>query len=271
MKLTVSNIAWSAPLDAEAADLLQSMNLHAIEVAPTRLWPAWEGATLSAGEAFRQSLRHGQFSIPSLQAILFAKPAAKLFGTEAERASLVEHLRFCADLANALGATSLVFGAPKNRDRGSLSWDAAFQSARDLFVQVGPYYESRNVYLCLEANPPQYGCNFITDSKQAGELVRAVDSPGFRLHLDTACMLLAGEDIPAAIRANYDLVQHFHISEPNLGTFDAPVIDHAAVANCLHSLGYAHWLSLEMREAAEPMRALAEALRYVTATYGVGS
>jgi D-psicose/D-tagatose/L-ribulose 3-epimerase len=271
MKLTVSNIAWSAHLDGEAAELLQSINLHAIEVAPTRLWPDWEGATLSAAEAFRQNLSERQFSIPSLQAILFAKPAAKLFGTEAERASLVEHLHFCADLASALGATSLVFGAPKSRDRGSLSCDAAFESARDIFVQVGPYYKSKNVYLCLEANPPQYGCSFITDSKQAGELVRAVDSPGFRLHLDTACMLLAGEDIPAAIRANYDLVQHFHISEPDLGSFHAPAVDHAAVAACLHSLGYAHWLSLEMREAAEPMPALAEALRFVTATYGIGS
>ena len=136
----------------------------------------------------------------ALQAILFGKPEYKLLGSETEREGLVNHLRLCAEIAEALGARSLVFGGPKNRELNGHSEDAAFGLARECFSAVAPDYEKRGVSLCLEANPPQYGCQFLTDSAQAARMVRAVDSPGLRLHLDTACMYLAGEDLPAAMR-----------------------------------------------------------------------
>ncbi len=270
MKLTVSNIAWSAALDQEAYSTLRRSGIQALEIAPTRLWPDWQGATPDAAQFLQQKFREDGFTVPSLQAILFAKPDCKLFGTEAERQNLLTHLLLCADLAAGLGATRLVFGAPKNRDRGELSMSAAFSQAAELFRKAAPYYTAREVCLCLEANPPQYGCNFITNSNEAAALVREVDSPGFRLHLDTACMFLAGEDIPAALESHRDILRHFHVSEPNLGSFDQPVIDHASVAAALASASYDGWLSLEMREGEQPVTALSEAVQFVQSTYGRG-
>ncbi|HEX4169804.1 MAG TPA: TIM barrel protein, partial [Bryobacteraceae bacterium] len=167
MKLAVSNIAWAPARDREVFDSLQRLGVHALEVAPTRLWPDWQGATPAAARPFRRTLTDAGFQVPSLQAILFAKPDCKLFGTETERVNLVNHLRLCADLAVQIGAVSLVFGAPKNRARGELSPSDAFSSAAELFREVSRYYASQNVCLCLEANPPQYGCTFITNSQEA--------------------------------------------------------------------------------------------------------
>jgi sugar phosphate isomerase/epimerase len=270
VKLAVSNIAWSSTLESDAIHALQSLGVTAVELAPTRPWPDWVGASVENAAILQKDYSARGIAIPSMQAILFGKPNCKLFGTDSERVDLVEHLRFCADLAAALGAHSLVFGAPKNRDLGDLTPDVAFDSARETFAEAAGYYHSNGVCLCLEANPPQYGCTFITNSRDAGRLVRAVDSAGFRLHLDSACMYLAGEDLSTAIEASQDILQHFHASEPNLGTFHAPVVDHASAAHALRSIGYSNWISLEMREAEQPIAALQEAIRLVSATYDLG-
>ena len=271
MKLAVSNIAWSSPFDAEALPALRALGVAALELAPTRPWPEWEGASVRNAVPVREKYAAAGFSIPAMQAILFGKPECKLFGTDSQLAALVEHLRFCADLAVVFGAHNLVFGGPKNRDLNGLTPSKAFDCARELFVEVAGYYHSQGVCLCLEANPKQYGCTFITNSADAARLVRAVDSAGFRLHLDTACLLMAGEDIPAAIHAHHDILQHFHASEPNLGKFHAPVANHAGAAHALRAVGYSNWVSLEMREAEKPVLALQEAVRFVAGTYALGS
>jgi sugar phosphate isomerase/epimerase len=268
LKLAVSNIAWPVAADAEALAIFERLGIDAIEIAPTRIWPDWKEASPQAADTVAAKWQSNGLRVAALQAILFGKPEYKLLGTEYEREALSNHLRFCAELAAALGARSLVFGAPKNRELNGLSPEMAFGMARECFAAVGPDFARLDVCLCLEANPPQYGCQFMTDSSEAARMVRAVDSPGVRLHLDTACMYLAGEDIPTAIRNSFDILSHFHVSEPFLGSMDSPVIDHALAAGTLGELKYSGSVSLEMREAPEPIAALDRAVGFLVNTYG---
>ena len=268
MKLAISNIAWPLAAEGEALELFQRAGVTGIEVAPTRLWPDWQGASAPAAQAYSKILAAQGFSVPALQAILFAKPQLQLFGIKASRQQLSDHLRSVADLASALGATSLVFGAPKNRLLNDLTPEIGFAIARDFFSSLAPYYEECGVCLCLEANPPQYACTFVTNSSEAARLVRAVDSPGFGLHLDTACMSLAGEDFSTAIGNNLDILRHFHVSEPFLNPFATPQIDHAQVAAILRGARYSGWVSLEMRETAQPAHDVAQAAGFLAHTYG---
>ena len=83
-------------------------------------------------------------------------------------------------------------------------------------------------------------------------------------------MFLAGENIPESLREHQDILQHFHVSEPNLGAFHQPLIDHRSVAAALRSLSYGGWISLEMREAEQPVAALTEAVQFVQNTYDGG-
>ena len=172
-----------------------------------------------------------------------------------------------ADLAASLGAKPMVFGSPKNRDPGTRPPAAAFAEAKEFFYTIGSYCEKIGVTLCLEANPTQYGCNFITNAAQAAELVRAVNSPGFRLHLDTACMFLAGDDIAKTIADNHDILMHFHVSEPNLGSFAQPQSPHAVAALALKKIGYLGYVSIEMLNKANTLQPITEALDYVQRTY----
>ncbi len=268
MKLSVSNIAWPAELDDTVLPWLASSGIGAIEVAPTRVWPNWEGIDAQSVSRFRRRVEAEGLVISSLQSILFQRPELKLFGSVADRVAMREHLCRCADLAADLGASCLVFGSPKNRSRGTLPEEEAFAIAAGFFAQVGEDYAGRGVRLGFEANPSDYQCDFATESGTASRLVRAVASPGVALHLDTACLHLAAEDTAQAIARNADILCHFHASEPNLGGFSAPVSAHAEAAQALGRTGYGGWVALEMRAGDPPLPALREAVDFVRRTYG---
>jgi D-psicose/D-tagatose/L-ribulose 3-epimerase len=274
--LAFSNIAWPPAAEDEVLSVLSAAKIAGIEVAPTRLWPDWTGSSQAAAATYAQALAAKGFAIPALQAILFGKPELQLLGSDPERDQLSNHLQHVADLAVALGAKSLVFGAPKNRQLGERNLQSALQTAREFFRHVARHYERLGICLCLEANPAQYGCTFITDASAAAQLVRAVDSPGFGLHLDTACMSLAGDDISAAITKNIDILHHFHVSEPFLGRFSEPKIDHAQVAAILRGAKYRGWISLEMRATDSPIQEVQtndvrQAASFLARTYALES
>lgn len=267
MRLAVSNIAWPVKLEDQALSILEGASIEGVEIAPTRLWPEWRNVEPHEGRRVASRLAEHGLSVPALQAILFGKPECELFGSDAQRQKLKHHLLFCADLAVQFGAPSLVFGAPKNRELKGKSLESAFDIAVQFFSSVAPEYAQRGVRLCMEANPTQYGCEFATRSSEAARLVRAVDSAGFRLHLDTACMLLAAEDVAAAVKANFDIVGHFHVSQPFLGSFDTPALNHSEVAETLRAIGYDGWISLEMRETEPYLANLRQAVRFLKETY----
>jgi D-psicose/D-tagatose/L-ribulose 3-epimerase len=271
VRLAASNIAWPVDEEIEAFATLKHFGFDAIEVAPTSIWPEWQGATLTAARAYRRYVESNGLKISSLQAILFQKPELRLFGSHQERENLALHLRYCADLAAELGATAVVFGAPKNRDRGTLSEIDALAQATDFFSRLAPYYADRDTQIVFEANPASYGCNFVTESSAAARLVRAVGPEGFALHLDTACMSLAAENAVCAIPAVADILRHFHASEPNLGDFANPSIDHRGAASALAQSGYQGYVALEMREGNPAIPALKQALAFVAACYALSN
>jgi D-psicose/D-tagatose/L-ribulose 3-epimerase len=249
--------------------VLRDAGITALEIAPTRLWPEWTGASAVAATAAARQFAQSGFSISSFQAILFGKPECRLFGSEKERQLLFDHLALCADLAAALGASRIVLGAPKNRDLCGKSETAAFHMAREFFRAAGCCFARKGLCLCLEPNPRQYGCQFVTNSSEASRLVCAVASPGFGLHLDTGCMFLAGEDPVEAVRAQAAILCHVHVSEPFLAPL-TPQPLYEKVFRTLDEVGYSGWVTLEMRPTPEPITTLLEAVNIFVASSAGG-
>ena len=252
MRFAFSNIAWSPPEDPAVIALLRDNGITGIEVAPTKLWPDWVGATPAAARTIKARLADAGFEVPALQAVLFGRPTARLFGPEGVD-EFVAHLRAVATLAAAFGARAIVLGAPKQRARGALSHDEATARAVPVLRGLAQAFADAGCCLCIEPNPVDYGCDFITDARQGAALVRAVDHPGFGLHLDAAGMFLAGDDLTALWPELGTLVRHYHISEPQLGGFAAPRVPHARNLATLRQAGYAGWCSVEMRESDVPL------------------
>jgi len=245
MKLSISNIGWEQHDDPAVMAGLARLGVQGIEVAPTKIWPEWQGAEAGAAVRYREKLAAAGFDIPAMQAILFGRPELQLFVSRTHGAFL-DHMRRVADLAAALGAGVLVFGAPKNRRRGQLSMGAAMDMAADFFRRAGEICYRRGCCLGLEHNPVEYGCDFITNVADARELVDRVDHPGFRLHLDSAGVHMCDGDF-AGVIATAGRFVHFHISEPMLEPVAGGVVDHDAAASALRALGYDAWVSIEMK------------------------
>lgn len=246
MKLAVSNIAWPAGADDRAVDVLRQHGVTGVELAPTKVWPNPTAATPAEIGRVRDWWESRGIRVVAFQALLFGKPDLVLFGSEAARDALAEHLDGIFRLAATVGAGPLVFGSPKNRLVGTMRVDEARRIAVDFFRRVGELAAKRGATLVLEANPPAYGCDFVTRFGEAADLVRAVDSPGFALHLDTGGMTLTGDTVADAGGL---VPAHYHISEPNLAPVGSDAsVPHATIVRDVRAIGYDGWFSIEMRE-----------------------
>ncbi len=249
MKLAISNIAWSREQDAAVAELLKEAGIGGIEIAPTKIWPNPLAATDAEIDEYRQFWSEREIAIVAAQALLFGKPELTIFETASTREQTIEYLAGIVRICARLGAGSLVFGSPKNRRVGTMPADEGSRIAVEFFTRLGEIAANAGTCVVMEANPPIYGADFITYAAEAIALVHRVNHPGFQLHLDTGCVTLAGDSIPATFDEAFPLLRHFHVSEPNL---DAPgtsgTVDHAVFAEQLRERRYMGWVSLEMRE-----------------------
>lgn len=264
-QLAVSNIAWSQHDDPELLTALRENGVAGIEVAPTKIWPAWQGVTPQSVNDYRRFMDDQGFCVPSMQALVYGKPELTVFGDGAE--GLIEHMKLIADIGAGLGATKLVFGAPKNRRREDLDLEQARAIATDVFRKIADICADREVVFCLEPNPSDYHCDFINNAAEGLAMVTRVDSPGFALHLDAAGMFLAKDNAQQAVADASSRISHFHASEPFLGHFADPQSDHRGAAAGLREIDYRGWVSIEMRATETPLASVLEAVNHVKQVY----
>ena len=271
MKIALSNIAWDRAEDADVARLMQQHGVTGLDVAPGKLFVDPLHAADADITAYVDFWKPYGVQIVGMQSMLYGHLELKLFESAEARQQMAEYLRAIIALAGKLGVGPMVFGSPKNRQRGDMDPQTAFDIAATFFHEMAEVAQAHDTVLCLEPNPPHYNCDFLTTTAEALPLVQAVNHPGLRLHLDTAIMTMNGEDIAGALRSARDWLAHFHISEPQLGAVQAGgAVDHAHVAAQLRAIGYEGWVSIEMRGGwTQPdADSVAAALAFVTETYG---
>jgi sugar phosphate isomerase/epimerase len=271
MKLAISNLAWDSAHESAIAALMQSYGVTGVEIAPTKVWDEPLEATDSEIESYAEFWSGFGIQIVALQSLLFNKPDLQLFLGDDSRSEMRNYLGGIIELASKLGARILVFGSPKNRTRGDIDGATADKIATPFFRAIGDYARHYDVTFCIEPNPVQYGCDWITTSAEGTRLVDSVGSQGFGLHLDAAAMTLSREDPETAIPRAINALRHFHISQPNLkpvGSSPSPGSDHSRFAKSLKAARYDGWMSIEMLPAAAPLDAIAAAFRESMRIYG---
>lgn len=216
MRLAFSNIAWDVAEDAVVAELLRSRGFDAIDIAPGKYFPQPAAATDSEVRAVKRTWADRGFEITGMQALLFGTSGLNVFGERASQQAMLDHLRAVCRVGGVLGATRIVFGAPKNRDRTGLTDEEAMAVASDFFRRVAHLAAAEGVVFCLEPNPIAYGANFMTNTAETAAVVRAVDHPALRMQLDTGALALNDEDAEAVLSAHAGIIGHVHASEPQL-------------------------------------------------------
>jgi sugar phosphate isomerase/epimerase len=176
-------------------------------------------------------------------------------------ASYLEDLgRLCRDL----GGSIMVFGSPKQRDvPPGVTQQQALQFAAEVFRCALPTLAKLDVVLALEPLGPVDG-NFLNTAAQARELMRRVDHPNCRLHLDVKAMASESIPIPELIRSHADVLAHFHANDANLQGPGFGTIDFVPILAALRSVGYSGWVSVEVFDYSPGVERLArESINYL--------
>lgn len=243
MKLSISNIAWSANEDKQMYEYLSAKGFSGLEIAPTRIFQSNPYSNLPAAKTFSNHLKTTYtLVVSSMQSIWYGKNE-KIFGSPFERRILTDYTRMAIDFAAVIGCHNLVMGCPKNRIISDMQQYAV---AVDFFQELGDYACWNGTVLSIEANPVIYGTNFINRTDQAFELARTVNSQGFKVNLDLGTMVYNNEDF-TSIYDNISLVNHVHISEPELACIKRRPI-HQDLASILQQTGYSKFISVEMKD-----------------------
>lgn len=267
MHLSFSHIAWQPESEADALAFLKDRGISEIEVAPIRTFGDPLSATESSVRERAEWYRGHGFDIVSFQALLFGTEGLELFGSSDSRQRMKEVLIAVGRIAGWVGVGPMVFGSPKNRLKGGLSHAEAIIHATEFFKEIGDACAEAGSCLVIEANPEAYGADFCTRLEQAAELVTAVNSPGFGLHVDAGGMALSGETFEPILSQAASFVRHVHASQPNLASFAEPDPVHNRIARILRETEYNGNIAIEMRAQPEGLGAVEQALAEVKRIY----
>ena len=233
MRIAISNIAWDVSEDEQVASLLHKYGIDAIDIAPGKYFAKPTLASSSEITQVREWWASRGIAITGMQALLFGTSGLNLFASKETQAAMLDHLDAVCRIGSGLGATKLVFGSPKNRDRSALSDEEVLSVAITFFRSLGNIASHYGVEVCLEPNPPCYGANFMINGVETANIVIGVSHPSIRLQLDTGALTINNEDLRQVIKEYATIIGHVHASEPNLVPLGSGGTDHASVASGL--------------------------------------
>ncbi len=246
MRLAISNIAWDTSEDEEVAKLLTRYSVDAIDIAPGKYFPEPARATDEDIAGVKQWWAERGIEVTGMQALLFGTVGLNVFGSPEVQDTMLLHLAAVCRIAAGLGASRLVFGSPKNRNRSGLSDEQVGEIAIPFFRRLGDIAQSYGVMVCLEPNPPCYGANFMTTSAETARVVEQVAHRSIQMQLDTGALAINGEDPATVLQNSSALIGHIHASEPDLVPLGDSSADHAKVAAALAHYLPNHVVTIEM-------------------------
>lgn len=267
MTLSISNIAWERSDDEAVAALLLRTGVNMIDVAPSKYFGDFSTATEQSINAVRTWWHDRGIRIIGMQSLLYGTQGLNVFGDRDVQARLLAHLRHVFRIAEHLGADRLVFGSPRNRDRGELDITQANEVAASFFTLAGDAAEQHGLTLCLEPNPSRYGSNFMTDTISTAMVVEMVAHPRIRMQWDTGATFVNREPIEQLLARYSPLIGHIHLSEPDLLPVGSVHSDHERMASALkkHSAGYP--FTLEMLPPADGLQGIEASLQQAIRHY----
>ncbi len=246
---------------AEVAAVAAKLGYHGIEIAPFTLAPSATRVTAAQRKETRQVIAdHG------LQCVglhwLFAGPQG-LHMTTPEQATWQrtrDYLAALLELCSDLGGKVLVLGSPKQRSvPENQTQDGAWERAIDLLSSVLQKAGNLGLTICLEPLSP-VETDFINTVAEGMKMVREINHPSFKIHLDVKAMCSEGKGsptrncalgvprpVPEIIRSvTAGDIGHFHVNDPNLYGPGMGDVDYAPIAEAIRDIGYDRWLSVEV-------------------------
>ena len=241
MKLSVSNIAWEYSNKDQALEILKKYNIKYIDIAPTLLTENKNINDINS-KNIKNYYNNFNIKIVGMQSLLYPFPDISLFDGEYNKNLLLNYLDDIFLLAKKLNIKNLIFGSPKNRLIKNID-SYSIENSLLIFKEISERAKKYSCIICLEANPKEYGCNFITNTTEAIDFIKKINSNNFKLNLDISTVILNKENIENIFKNNLNIIQHVHISSPYIK--DIINLDNEFISFILKKYNYKKIVTME--------------------------
>ena len=235
---------------ARICDYLAELGYEGVEAAPFTFEQSVFDISAEQRAGARQAAANAGIEIIGLHWLLVGPDGLHLTDPDqAVRQRTTDYLRGLIALGHDMNAPYLIFGSPNQRNlRDGVSYEQGMAYAADVFRSVCDEAQQAGTIIGIEPLAPPL-CKFITNAAEGADLVRRVNHPAFKLHLDVKAME-SGEDEPPAdiIRAHAGEFPHFHANDENLKGPGFGDTDFVPIMQALHDTGYDGYVSIEIFE-----------------------
>lgn len=157
-----------------------------------------------------------------------------------------EYTQHLIDICSAMGGGVMVWGSPDQRTLEP-SWNLSEAKKRviDFFQRLTPHLADAKVKIALEFLGPEE-TNFLNTAAETVDLIKKIDSPQVRLHLDVKAMASDQRPISDVIKESVKWAVHMHANDPNLAGPGMGAVKFPQIADALVKGGYNGWVSVEV-------------------------
>jgi sugar phosphate isomerase/epimerase len=248
MKFALCNEMFQSRPMPEVCSIVKSLGYHGLEIAPFTLGPSATEVTQRQRKETRKIIADHGLETVGLHWLL-AGPTGLHMTTPDQAAwqRTRDYFAVLLDLCNDLGGKVLVLGSPKQRSiTEGQTKQGAWRRALDLFSSLLDRAAKLDLTICLEPLSPAE-TNFINTVAEGMKMVRQIDHPNFKIHLDVKAMSSEPTPVPAIIRSvKVEDIGHFHVNDPNLYGPGMGDVHYAPIAEAVRDIGYDKWLSVEV-------------------------
>ena len=233
---------------AEVCSTVKRLGYDGLEIAPFTLAESADKVSAEQRKEVRRIVEDNGLEVVGLH-WLFAGPDGLHMTTtdDAMWGRTRDYLSCLIDLCADLGGKVMVLGSPKQRSLvEGQTREGARQRAVDMLAGVMDQASQAGATICLEPLSP-VETDFINTVAEGMEIVRQIDHPNLRIHLDVKAMCSEGEPVPDIIRSvKAEDVGHFHVNDANLYGPGMGQVDYAPIAEAINEIGWDKWLSVEV-------------------------
>jgi sugar phosphate isomerase/epimerase len=248
IKLGICNELFEGWEFGRVCRVVKDLGYDGLEIAPFTLAPHITDVSPARRRELRGMVEDAGLSTIGLHWLLAKTEGLYLTSPDPKvRSATGEYLIALAEATRDLGGTLMVLGSPKQRSLlpGVDSGHAA-DYAVEVFNQIMPAIGATGVDLCLEPLAPN-DTDFINTCAQAMVLVRKVDDPHFKLHLDVKAQSNEPDaSVPELIGRYARYAGHFHAQDVNLRGPGMGDVDFGPIMWALVDAGYDRWVSVEV-------------------------
>jgi len=256
MKFALCNEMFEARPMAEVCSVARELGYHGIEIAPFTLARLATEVTAEQRKEVRQIIADNGLETVGLH-WLFAGPSGgfpqggvplhmtttdnKIWGRTRD------YLSCLVDLCSDLGGKVLVLGSPKQRSLvAGQTPEGAWKRAVELLIWVLDKAGELDLTICLEPLSP-VETDFINTVAEGMRMVRQINHPSLKIHLDVKAMCSEVTPVPDIIRSvRAEDIGHFHVNDANLYGPGMGDVDYGPIAEAIKDIGWDKWLSVEV-------------------------